>query len=313
MSCTRPIRASFDEAGRISFSKKKWSKQFEPFNLPCRKCIHCRLDTAREKAIRCIHHAQMFPDKNIFLTLTYDDDHLESPRLIYRHWQNFMKELRNEVGYHPDDRISYMVTGEYGDQRKRPHWHAIIFNYSPSDAVFERKTDLGERVFHSASIEKIWSKGRTEFGSVTIESAGYVARYAAKKLIHGRDQDHDFIPVHRTSSRIPIGRPWIEKYWRQTFQQGFVVLPNGSKAGIPRYYEDWFRQQMPNQWMEYASTVKIEQAKLAKQNAEKERAIYEATLEETVYYDKHRVRTRNQVKEKIQELKHESVLKGLKL
>ena len=73
-----------------------------------------------------------------------------------------------------------------------------------------------------------------EFGSVTLESAGYVARYAAKKLAHGKDDEHDYHPIHRTSCKRAIGRSWIEKYYQHTFDHGLVVLPNGQKSKIPR-------------------------------------------------------------------------------
>ena len=30
-----------------------------------------------------------------------------------------------------------MVTGEYGEKNKRPHWHVILFNYRPKDATYK--------------------------------------------------------------------------------------------------------------------------------------------------------------------------------
>lgn len=311
MSCTRPLKASFDEAGQISFSKRKWSKEFVPFEFPCRKCIFCRLETAREKAVRCIHHAQFFPQKSIFLTLTYRPEDLTSSRLQYSDWQDFMKALRNFQGSSIEDRISFMVTGEYGEKNKRPHWHAILFNFRPPDEKVDRETELGDTVYTSKLIDDLWDKGKTEYGEVTFQSAGYVGRYAAKKLVHGHDQDHDFHPKHKTSSRIPIGLPWIQKYWQQTFSNGYVVLPNGKVTGIPRYYEDWFRKNHTQAWLDYASTVKIEQQKKARASREKENEIFESNL---IYASPWAYPlSRNEVKEIIQEKKHEDVLKGLKL
>lgn len=222
-----------------------------------------------------------------------------------------MKALRNSVPSGPDHRISVMVTGEYGDKRKRPHWHAILFNFRPSDGIFLRKTELGHSVYDSPFIYSLWEKGLIEFGDVSIESAGYVARYAAKKLVHGKDQDHDFHPLHRTSSKYPIGLPWIQKYWEQTFSRGFIVLPNGKTASIPRFYEDWFRKQMPNHWMEYASKIKPEALKKARASRAKEQQIFEQNLVGSSPWNY--PLSRNEVKETIQLIKHEGVLKGLKL
>ena len=46
-------------------------------------------------------------------------------------------------------RISVFVTGEYGDKQKRPHWHALIFNWRPQDATYLYSNDRGDQVFTS--------------------------------------------------------------------------------------------------------------------------------------------------------------------
>jgi len=223
-----------------------------------------------------------------------------------------MKALRNDVGYRPEDRISVMVTGEYGDKKKRPHWHAILFNFRPGDEKSLRTTGRDEQVFHSPWLFDLWGKGNIEYGSVSMDSAGYVARYAAKKLVHGRDDEHDFRPIHHTSSKIPIGRPWIEKNWRHTFENGFVVV-NGSKHGIPRYYEDWLKKNRPDEFLRYISDVRPKAQKLALLAREKDDLIFRNNLKESDRHWSPLPQTRNEVKDEIQFHKHEAILKGLKL
>ncbi|QXP08469.1 MAG: replication initiator protein [Arizlama microvirus] len=276
MQCIRPIKAGFDSAGNITYRSSSFSKELAPFQFPCRKCLPCRLNIAREKAVRAYHEAQMHED-NIFLTLTYSDEHLKDPKLNYLDFQLFMKRLREKHTRYVTDpdlkkemHISYMVTGEYGDEKKRPHWHAILFNFRPVDAEYKYSNELGDKSYESKLITDTWEKGNCEFGEVTIESAGYVARYAAKKLVHGNDQDHDYHPIHKTSSRRAIGRSWIEKYHEQTFNHGYVLLPNGSKTKIPRYYEDWYKKHHFDKWLVYDSTVKKELAERALKNSRKE-------------------------------------------
>lgn len=213
-------------------------------------------------------------EDSIFLTLTYNDENLESPRLIYPHFQKFMKDLRDRQGYEPDQRITYMVTGEYGDKNKRPHWHALVFNYRPKDATKHYRTQLGHQVYTSKALTDLWKRGNCEFGDITLDSASYVARYAAKKLTHGRDQDHNYHPFHRTSSRRAIGRTWIEAFWQQTFAHGFVNLPNGTRAAIPRYYRDWLRTHKFDEYMRYVTEVRPGIADLAEQNARQEQLYY---------------------------------------
>lgn len=255
MRCIRPLKAGFDRQGDITYSSRKRDPALEGFEFECRKCLPCRLNGAREKAIRCMHEAK-YHENNIFLTLTYNDESLESPRLIYEHFQEFIAKLREHAGREPENKITYMVTGEYGEKKKRPHWHAIIFNFKPKDAKPLRTTERDEKIFRSEIIDVLWGRGLAEFGEVTLDSAGYVARYAAKKLVHGRDQDHDYHPIHKTSSRRAIGRVWIEHNYLHVFENGFITLPNGQQTKIPRYYVDWAKKHHPHLWEYYVTQVR---------------------------------------------------------
>jgi len=266
MRCLYPRTVGFHADGKtISWSQKKYSPEYAPFQLPCSKCIECRLQYAREWAIRCVHESQMHPE-NSFITLTYDK--LESNRLQYKHFQDFMKRLRF---HYPNQTISTFVTGEYGEEKKRPHWHAIIFNWYPRDAKYKYSNDRGDEVHSSETLDKIWGHGISEIGSVTIESAGYCARYAAKKLIHGRDQDHDYHPISKKSSKHAIGKKWLEKYWPDVFNYGHIVLPDGGTCGIPRYYEKWLQKNQPAAWEHYITTTKQRKATYAQDKADKEK------------------------------------------
>lgn len=275
MRCIRPLKASYDVAGNLTFSNKIADQTVVGFEFECRKCLPCRLNIAREKSIRAYHESRMHED-SIFLTLTYDDEHLKSPSLMYPDFQGFMKRLREKVnrGVDKDDpkfkKIPIMVTGEYGDKTKRPHWHALIFNYRPHDLVHHRTTDHGDRVWTSTELSTLWGNGLCEFGDITLDSANYVARYAAKKLAHGRDNEHDFHPVHKTSSRYAIGRSWIERYYKHTFENGFVILPNGEKSKIPRYYVDWAKEHKFDIWKKYVTEVRPELIKAAEKKARRE-------------------------------------------
>ena len=232
----------------------------------------CRIAQGREKAIRCWHESKCH-DSNIFLTLTYRDEDCPA-RLDYSHFQKFMKDLRErlsrDVKVKDDSYISFMVTGEYGEKTKRPHWHVILFNYEPTDAVYSYSTELGEKVFTSEFLDELWGRGFCNFGSVTMDSASYVARYAAKKLVHGKDDEHEFHPIHKTSKGRAIGRSWIEKNWRFTFENGFVILPNGEKASVPRYYVDWLKRERPSDYDAYVCGVRNEMCLKAEASARKE-------------------------------------------
>ena len=277
MRCLNPRTVGFKADGKtICWSPKSFSKEYATFQLPCSKCIECRLEYARQWAVRCVHEASIF-EQNSFITLTYADEHLKDARLQYRDFQLFIKRLRKYIftdfikGYgienwklhtktekkhiYEKHTIGIFVTGEYGDRTKRPHWHAIIFNWQPRDCTKRYTSDSGHPVYASATLDSLWGYGKTEVGSVNFDSAGYVARYAAKKLVHG-DDGHDYEPISKKSSKHAIGKRFLEKYWKDIFVHGEVILPNGKKSTIPRYYEKWLLKHHPDAWMTYVTQVK---------------------------------------------------------
>lgn len=310
MQCIRPIKAGYDSTlTKIVYKSLEMTREMDSFQFDCRKCLPCRLNHAREKAIRATHEASLYT-QNIFLTLTYADEHLTSPKLVYRDFQLFMKKLRKTT----DNKITCMVTGEYGELNKRPHWHAIIFNYSPPDQLYYRTTDRGDTCYKSALIDRLWGKNDpikrpNEIGAVTIESASYVARYGAKKLVHGFDQDHDFHPIHRTPSKRGMGRSWIEKYYNDTFNHGFVVV-DGTKMAIPRYYEDWLKKYKPELFKKYLPK-KLELQQLAINQSKKEELQFLSELMSGK--DPHTPRQRSKVKETILKSKFKLLQEKLKL
>lgn len=257
------LRKATHELGGLNFRQSEATPGLVPFQIECRKCLPCRLKQAREKAIRAVHEA-LYHENSWFLTLTYK---LAPPRLDYRDWQLFMKRLRRDL-----PPISFMVTGEYGDRTKRPHWHAILYGLEIPDLKYLRKSDEGHRIFRSPWLDSVWGHNDpilkpNELGAVTMESASYVARYNAKQLVHGFD-GHDFKPIHKTSTRYALGRKYLEDHYLDLFQKGYVTLPGGQKAAIPRYYKDWLKTNQPEIYSHYQRHIV---PKLSRMAEEKER------------------------------------------
>ena len=254
MACYSPLQGYVGETGAIVFDPTK-SPTREHIDVPCRMCIGCRIDYRREWAIRCQHEAQMHRD-NIFLTLTYDQVHLpKDGNLDHRHFQKFIKSLRKRTGL----KIRYMMCGEYGPKTLRPHYHAILFGYRPEDA-YHWATRNGHKTWRSPTLEKAWWRGNSEFGSVTQQSAEYVAGYIHKKVI-GTKADEHYTIVHqetgeilgrrtpeysRMSNRPGIGKTWLEKYHTDVFPEDLVTVEGGKKFKVPKYYRDWLREHEPD-------------------------------------------------------------------
>lgn len=213
--------------------------------LPCGQCIGCRMARAADWQTRIAHEAQLH-DANCFVTLTFAPEHIPQDHSVrVRHVQLFMKRLRKALGH---GRVRYFACGEYGEQNFRPHYHLILFGYCPADLVPWRKTGSGFVVSRSAFLERVWPYGHVEVGTVTTQSAGYVARYVIKKstgeaaaAAYSRaDPDTgetwqvepEFICM---SSKPGIGRGWYDKFSSDAFPSDFVVL-EGQKRPVPRYY-----------------------------------------------------------------------------
>jgi hypothetical protein len=193
-------------------------------------------------------------EKNCFITLTYDDDHLpEGGTLVKKDFQDFMKRLRKA---NPGSKIRYYHCGEYGDQHKRPHYHAILFNYDFNDK--KPLKQINENIIYtSQKLQNLWKHGHSSIGDVTFESAAYVARYCTKKINgpsafyhychfdeHGEILK-DLLPEYSTMSRRPgIGKPWLEKYATDVYPDDFVIM-RGKKLKPPKYYDNLFSKHDP--------------------------------------------------------------------
>lgn len=184
--------------------------------IKCDQCIGCRLDYSREWATRCMLELP-YHDSSWFVTLTYDDFHLDNgvtikgesdePSLTYysdpstgeafpayslrmRDYQKFMKRLRKSFYRTDEDEelipIRHYSCGEYGSTTHRPHYHGILFGLQLDDLVYYKTNELGQKLYNSPSLQRAWSDdfgpiGYAVIAEVTWESCAYVARYILKK------------------------------------------------------------------------------------------------------------------------------------
>lgn len=178
MPCYRPIKGFKGVSGGISWTPRT-SYRDVPMEVPCGQCIGCRLERSRQWAVRIMHECSLY-ESNLFLTLTYSDEHLPHRGvLVKRHFQLFMKRLRKHFA---NRLIRFYHCGEYGSLTQRPHYHAILFNVDFPDRVLHSKNGRGESLYESATLAKLWPYGQATYGEVTFESAAYCARYCVKKV-----------------------------------------------------------------------------------------------------------------------------------
>lgn len=247
--CYSPLRG-FRSRVRAASGKRTWVSNpvagfgDRPLVIPCGQCVGCRLERARQWAVRCVHEASLY-EENAFVTLTYADEWVpDYGSLRKTDFQQFMKRLRKRYG----SGIRFFHCGEYGSVSKRPHYHALLFGFDfPDKTPWTSRNGLP--VWRSAELELLWPFGLSEIGSVTFESASYVARYVVEKVTGERAKSHyervdgetgevvRIEPEYCTMSRRPgIGRGWIEKFAAETYRADSVVV-RGYEQRPPRYYD----------------------------------------------------------------------------
>lgn len=295
MACFHPLkgwrsRSVNEKTGKrqIVFSRSRGFVD-QPVELPCGQCIGCRLERSRQWAIRCVHEASLHPS-NIFITLTYDNEHLpQDMSLDYRHYQLFMKRLRKKYG----DDIRFYMAGEYGEQFGRPHYHACMFNFDLPDKKLW-KIERDNPLYTSESLTDLWGHGFTSVGGVTFQSAAYVARYIMKKVTgEPADEHYEYCdldtgevsqrkPEFTNMSRRPgIAAGWFAKYQTDVFPDDFVVI-NGKKVTPPRYYTNQYELLYPDEVARLKLRRKKKASKRAKDNTPDRLRVRETILQSRV-------------------------------
>lgn len=215
----------------------------EELYLPCSKCIGCREQQARGWALRCMHEISLH-DENSFITLTYDNGNMPyNGGLRLDHWQKFMKRLRKA---NAGKKIRFFHSGEYGDQLKRPHYHAILFGKDFNDKV-KLKEAKGNKYYTSKELSELWPYGYHLIGEATFGSACYIARYVHKKAGKSKDEaiERGVRPEYSTMSRRPgIGKGWYDKYKAEVYPSD-EIISKGVSSKPPRFYDNLLDKENP--------------------------------------------------------------------
>lgn len=225
--CFNPIRVE-----RTEF--RKLDEQYA--QVPCGRCPPCLKKRSSNWGFRLQREAER-SRSSLFVTLTYDTEFVPITKkgfmtLNIRDVQLFFKRLRklhyNTYGkLHP---IKYYCAGEYGSQRKRPHYHLIIFNADPLDIM---KAWVDPEVNRPI--------GNVDIGNVSGASISYTVKYINKgawKPMHSND---DRNPEYSQMSK-GLGSNWLTepiiRQYQSDVERSYILLEGGVKMAIPRYYKD---------------------------------------------------------------------------
>ncbi len=244
---------------------KKVIKDF--VQIPCGRCIGCRLAYSRQWADRCMLELG-YHEQSWFVTLTYDDANLpiaesvnqetgeiaETATLYKRDVQLFMKRLRKYYKY--DNPIRYFIAGEYGSQTYRPHYHAIIFGLKLDDLTLYKQSAEGYNYYNSQFMNKCWKKGHVVIGKVNWDTCAYTARYIMKKqygVAAKLYEKYNIQPEFTTMSLKPaIGRSYFDE---KVAESGIDICSSdiwlstpdgGRRIKPPKYYDRLFEGICPD-------------------------------------------------------------------
>lgn len=189
----------------------------------CGQCIPCRINKRREWTHRIMLEAAQYKS-NCFVTLTYDKEHLPNDgSLRPEHFRNFLKRLRFNIA---PARLRYFGVGEYGDNSFRPHYHLALFNYPGCRYGLSRYgRDCHSCCTACDTIRDTWGNGFVGVGTLTSDSAQYLAGYVTKKMT-GKDDE-------RLAGRYP-------EFARMSLKPGIGASATWELAD---YYLTWGKNQ----------------------------------------------------------------------
>lgn len=247
-----------DENGGLSVSNDaSWFNPSEYqggefFLADCGECSACRLESAKQWAIRCTHEAKEVGFENCcFLTLTYDNAHLpKNGSLVVRDHQLFLKRLRKRYG----NGIRFFMCGEYGDDLlESPHYHYILIglNFPRRRKDLLKITSYGN-LYRSDEVAKLWTFGFNAVTSFSYQAAAYVAAYVMKKIDGEMAQEHyrGRTPEFSCMSQRPgIGSVWIEECLNELDEKDKIIL-DGRAHLPPQFYDNCLKQMDPASFAE---------------------------------------------------------------
>lgn len=227
--------------------------------ITCGQCIECRLNYSKEWALRLVCESR-FATNCLFLTLTYDDDHLPlnkygASTLVPQHLKKFNKDLNEYCRYHYGHTgIRYYGVGEYGSETGRSHYHELVFNLPDEVCTankFFKANFAGDPLFENPILHDIWKRGFLIAGEFNFKTAAYVSRYCLKKFRGKEALNYELADLtpefSRCSNRPGIGREFYETFKDDFYVDDKIYLPGIPGLNPPHYFDRLYDIEEPCQ------------------------------------------------------------------
>nr|QJB20684.1 MAG: replication initiator protein [Microvirus sp.] len=279
--------------------------------VACGQCGPCLLKKVREKQARVLLEDRSATQDPLFVTLSYDDMHLptwylhesvdretgvvtetlyqcETGTLNPPDLVNFLKRLRYHAGK-KDLKIRAVYAGEYGDLKKRPHYHLIVWGipYKHRELFFRAWVDE----------QKVPMCDPRRLDVQIPKSKLHVARYCAKYIIGGKNKKDSSIlngaypEFYRTSKGLGLQYAegianalkkdsglqnlWIDGKLPSSF------IFDGKNYPLDRYMRQKIYEKLPNVFKEELQKAALENYKAEVQTLYENALLDPAFQEET--------------------------------
>lgn len=189
--------------------------------IACRKCWQCLENRVEDWVGRCLAESKTVKH-SYSITLTYgrdengNEDHIRAAWLTYSDVQKFFKYMRAD-----GIKFKYLVAGEYGSQKGRAHWHAILFfdEKLPDDIVISNGTA-------KRFMNKYWPHGYQHWERPSAASIRYVCKYITKDM--GKEERQGHLSM---SKKPPLGDLYFQLLAQQYVDAG--LAPQDYTYGFP--------------------------------------------------------------------------------
>ena len=197
--------------------------------LPCGKCPPCKKRRTSGWSFRLVKEGERSISA-LFITLTYDTEYVPITKngfmnLDLQDIQKFFKRLRKRT----HEKIKYYAVGEYGSQKKRPHYHIILFNANK------------EHIIDSWTINNK-PIGSCHIGNVSSASIGYTLKYMCKEskipMHQNDDRKKEFAVMSKGLGKNYMTNAMIKWHKNDLLNRMYVPIEDGKKIAMPRYFKD---------------------------------------------------------------------------
>lgn len=164
--------------------------------VPCGKCPLCLSARRNEWSIRLGLEVKYNDRMPLFITLTYDDEHLPlyidgefvrglsnalpffSHPTVYRpDVSSFIKAYKRKYKLNNTD-FHFFGCMEYGDTFNRPHAHLLFFNDNELQDLFDKDSNLAQE-----RIKSVWNNGHVHICQAGYDGIHYVTKYCLKDSV----------------------------------------------------------------------------------------------------------------------------------